>query len=76
MCIDLKCTFGMHGKCVLLRFGLNSGSRALFTGLTNTFFSTKNFKTRLHDTIHIFKNYFATVFSVFSNKRYLNRLEI
>ena len=31
------------------------------------------FKTRSHSTIHIFKNYFATVFSIFSNKRYPNR---
>ena len=33
-----------------------------------------NFKTESHDTIHTFKNYFNTVFSVFSNKRYSNRL--
>ena len=26
-----------------------------------------------HRTIHIFKNYFVTVFSVFNNKRYSNR---
>ena len=26
----------------------------------------KNFKTGFHSTIHIFKNYFATMFSVFS----------
>ena len=26
----------------------------------------KNFKTRSHSTIHIFKNYFVTMFSVFS----------
>ena len=38
------------------------------------FFSKNNFKTESHDTIYIFKNYFATVFSVFSNKWYLNRL--
>ena len=47
--------------------------RALFTGPTSTFFTKNNFKTGFHGTIHIFKNYFPTVFSVFSNKRYLNR---
>ena len=30
-------------------------------------------KTGSHSTIHIFKNYFVTVFSVFSNKQYPNR---
>ena len=34
------------------------------------------FKIGFHDTIHTFKNYFAIVFSVFSNKRYPNRLYI
>ena len=34
----------------------------------------KNFKIWFHGTIHTFKNYFATIFSVFNNKRYLNRL--
>ena len=29
-------------------------------------YSEKNIKNGSHDTIHIFKNYFATVFSVFS----------
>ena len=33
----------------------------------------KNFKTWFHGTIRTFKNYFATIFSVFNNKRYLNR---
>ena len=30
------------------------------------FFSKNNFKTGSHGTIHIFKNYFAIVFSVFN----------
>ena len=46
------------------------GSRALFMGPASTYFSKFFFKTRSHDTIHTFKNYFVTVFSVFSNKRY------
>ena len=49
-----------------------SGSRALFTRSTNTLFSNKNFKIGSNDTIHIFKNYFAIIFLVFSNKQYSN----
>lgn len=50
------------------------GSCALFMGSTSTFFSSKNnYKTRSHDTTHIFKIYFVIVFSVFINKQYLNR---
>jgi len=38
------------------------------------FFNSKNnFKTRSHDIIHTFKNYFTAVFSIFNNKRYPNR---
>ena len=29
-------------------------------------YSEKNIKNRFHDTIHTFKNYFTTVFSIFS----------
>ena len=54
-------------------FPKNSGSHALFTGPTNIFFRKKNFKIGCHSTIHIFKNYFVTIFSVFNNKRYPNR---
>ena len=49
------------------------GSCALFMRPTRTKFSNFFFKTGFHGTIHIFKNYFTTVFSVFSNKRYPNR---
>ena len=55
------------------------GSRALFTRPASMDFSKINFKTKSHDTIHTFKNYFATIFSIFSfqfsifsNKRYPN----
>ena len=48
-------------------------SHVLFTGLVNTDFSKFFFKTGSHDTIHTVKNYFVTVFSVFSNKRYPNK---
>ena len=47
--------------CVLI-----CGSCALFMGSAITFFSKNNFKSRSHDTIHIFKNYFVTVFSIFN----------
>ena len=39
---------------------------ALFTGPTTTLFKKKNIKNGYRGTIHSFKNYFATVFSVFS----------
>ena len=38
---------------------------ALFTHCAYTIHAFKNIKNRSHGTIHIFKNYFATVFSVF-----------
>ena len=53
----------LHFKCE---------SCALFTGPTNIFFSKIFIKNRSHGTIHLFKNYFTIVFSVFSNKRYPN----
>ena len=49
------------------------GSRALFMGFASMDFNKFFFKTESHDIIHIFKNYFTTVFSVFRNKRYLNK---
>ena len=51
--------------------GLVHCSRDLQTSFFNKIFIKNGF----HDTIHIFKNYFASVFSVFSfqqNKRYPN----
>ena len=52
---------------------LSSGSHALFIGPASTKFGKINFKTVSHGTIHVFKNYFVTVFSVFSNKQYPNK---
>ena len=49
------------------------GSCTLFTRPANMDFNKSNFKTKSHGTIHTFKNYFATVFLVFSNKWYPNR---
>ena len=44
------------------------GSRALFTEPASMDFNKFFFKTESHDTIHTFKNYFTTVFSIFNNK--------
>ena len=51
-------------------------SCALFMRPTSTDSSKINFKTGSHDTIHTFKNYFAIVFLVFSNKQYPNRFSM
>ena len=62
-------------KHVSMAFMLFQGSHALFTGPTNLFFSKTFIKNGSHDTIYIFKNYFAIVFSIFSfyqNKWYPN----
>ena len=60
--VRLECTFSVCSS-VLLK---NGGSGTLFTGPASTFSSKNNFKTGSHGTIHTFKNYFATVFLVFS----------
>jgi len=49
------------------------GFCTLFTRLVNMDFSKFFFKIKFYGTIHTFKNYFATVFSIFNNKRYSNR---
>ena len=54
-------------------FCFSSKSRALFIGPTSTLLKKKNFKTRSHNTIHIFKNYFATIFLIFSK---INSIQI
>ena len=54
-------TFSEMGLCFF------SGSRVMFTGPTSTLFrKKKNFKIGSHNTIHTFKNYFTTIFSIFS----------
>ena len=45
-----------------LRLCFLVGFRALFTGPISMEFNKYNFKTASHDTIYIFKNYFAAVF--------------
>ena len=49
---------------------------SLFKHCSSTVHAFKNIKNGSHGTIHIFKNYFAIVFSVFGfskNKLYQNR---
>ena len=53
---------------------LDGESRVLFTAFISTFFIKIFIKTGSHDIIYLFKNYFAIMFSIFSNKQYLNRL--
>ena len=60
--------------CTFSNRSFFSGSRVLFTRPASTLFSKKNFKIGSNGNIHTFKIYFITVFSVFSNKRYPNRL--
>ena len=43
----------------------------MFMRPTITLFRKKNIKNESHGTIYIFKNYFATVFSVFSKISYI-----
>ena len=43
-----------------------NGSHLLFTDPQTSFFNNFFIKNGSHDTIHTFKNYFVTVFSVFS----------
>ena len=78
-CLTVKqvtCSTSLHSDkpSVLRVYVFLAGSRALFRGPASTEFSKIKFKTKSHGTIHTFKNYFATVFSVFGNKLYPNRL--
>ena len=51
--------------------GTVSGSRALFMGPTNIFFTKTLIKNWSHSTVHTFKYYFATMFSVFNKISYI-----
>ena len=60
------CTVGPVQEEKNIFFCFSNGSRALFTGPTNTLFrKKKNFKTGSYSTIHTFKNYFVIMFLVF-----------
>ena len=62
----MVCAF--FSGCIFL-----SGSMGTVIGPVNMEKCKSNFKIGSHGSIHIFKNYFATVFLVFSNKQYPNR---
>ena len=71
----MKCTF-----CVLPFFFpacvFALGDKSTVHALFSTVHGLKNIKNGSHGTIHTFKNYFATVFLVFSfnkNELYPNR---
>ena len=72
-CQWLRFGFFFFEKSVSLDYVLFNGSRALFMGLTSTLLKKKNFKNGSHSIIHTFKNYFTTVFSIFSE---LNGIQI
>ena len=61
----------MKGKIICV-WRFKCGSFALFTGPASTKKFKNKVKTGFHGNIYIFKNCFATVFSVFSNKQYPN----
>ena len=67
--VSLDCTENVFQRICIL----NNGPRALFMRLTSTEFSKIFIKIGFHGIIHTFKNYFTTVFSVFSNKQYPNK---
>ena len=68
-----KCILRIHLDSVCVCSGNKVAFFSGFTGLISTFFSKFFFKTWSHSTIYTFKNYFTKMFSVFSNKRCLNR---
>ena len=67
------CEFGLQKEWCFTCLRLFGWVRALFTRLASKKFNKFFFKIGFHSTIHTFKNYFVTLFSVFSNKRYPNR---
>ena len=78
ICPTFKFAFTPRLQCMLLipvsvAFGYFLGPMALFMGPPNSAKCAYPCIFGPHGTIHIFKNYFATVFSVFSNKQYLNK---
>ena len=67
--VHLECMLNVC-SCVLLK---NGGSVHCLRDPQEWNSTKKTFKTGSHDTIHTFRNYFATVFLIFSNKQYPNR---
>ena len=81
-----KCTFGLRVRVFQFTFStffflpafVDFGKQylllwtlyILFTHYAYTVYILKNIKNGSHDTIYTFKNYFATVFSVFNNNKF------
>ena len=77
-----KCTFGLRVRVFQFTFSTFFFFLARICWLWETIFTVmnthcaytvhilKNIKNESHDTIYIFKNYFATVFSVFNNNKF------
>ena len=72
--ITSKLTHSVHldSKCIC-HLRPNLGLVHYLRDLQISFFSKIFINNESHGTIHIFKNYFTTVFSVFNNKKYINR---
>ena len=54
----------------LIIFFLQVNSNLTWVYCSSLFMHCSHIKNGSHDTIYIFKNYFATVFSVFSNNKF------
>ena len=67
-----KCALGTHVDSAFLRFVEKWWISCTVYGIRKYRIKKKKktLKTGSHDTIHTFKNYFTTMFSIFSNKRY------
>ena len=63
-CMNSNCTVHAHGFTV-------QETKCTVHGTYNHFVQKTNNKNRYHGTIHSFKNYFVTVFSVFSKISYI-----
>ena len=66
VCINVLFFFFFLERGVSMALCHTNRFRVLFIRPTNIFFSNFFIKNGSHITIHTFKNYFATVFSVFS----------
>ena len=65
--------FQVHIFPFFFFFSLHVNSNLTWVHCSHTIHALKNIKNRSHGTIHIFKNYFATVLSIFSfNNNKLN----
>ena len=66
--ISLSLRLDVAESSIQLSLRLNEWSHVLFMKLINAFFNKFFIKIESNGTIHIFKNYFVTIFSVFNNK--------